>query len=534
MASSNAALPPLSELSGVVEELRRQLAAANDAQLASEVGHHHQTVLSNIMLTGQESGQVAPPEHSERTSSGVVKVAAVNSVSNSQNGTDHNTSTDPQMAQPASALDQISAGSDFVSHHNLTPFERQALAPDVHLAQSVQLGAAPPSHPEQFSPVGGGPQTAYIDINDPPVAVVPIADQSTNEDADFSFTVPATSFIDVDVGDQLTLSAALADGSVLPAWLTFDPATQTFSGTPLNEDVGSLAIRVTATDTSGAFATQDFTVTVANVNDAPVASAVIADQSTNEDAGFSFTVPLASFTDVDVGDQLSLSAALPTAPASRLAQFDAATQTFSGTPAERRCGLACIRVTATDTAGATATQDFTVTVTNINDVPVASAIIADQAINEDAGFSFTVPPGSFTDVDVGDSLSLWQALPTAARFPPGSVSIGNPDVLRHAPEWRCRRMTIQVTATDTAAPPQPRTSTYGQQYQRWPCRLGTIADQSTNEDAGFSFTVPASQLCRCRCGRPAHPVSDPGRWQRASRLAQFRSRNPDVLRHASE
>ena len=97
MASSNAALPPLSELSGVVEELRRQLAAANDAQLASEVGHHHQTVLSNIMLTGQESGQVAPPEHSERTSSGVVKVAAVNSVSNSQNGTDHNTSTDPQM-----------------------------------------------------------------------------------------------------------------------------------------------------------------------------------------------------------------------------------------------------------------------------------------------------------------------------------------------------------------------------------------------------------------------------------------------------
>ena len=128
-------------------------------------------------------------------------------------------------------------------------------------------------------------------MNDPPVAVVPIADQTTNEDAGFSFTVPPTSFIDVDAGDSLTLSATLADGSPLPAWLVFDPVTQTFSGTPLNDDVGSLTIRVTATDTSGAIATQDFHITVNNTNDGPVASAAIADQSTNEDAGFSFTVP---------------------------------------------------------------------------------------------------------------------------------------------------------------------------------------------------------------------------------------------------
>ena len=64
------------------------------------------------------------------------------------------------------------------------------------------------------------------------MAAVEIADQSTDEDAGFSFTVPATSFIDVDAGDSLTLSATLADGSPLPAWLSFDAATQTFSGTP--------------------------------------------------------------------------------------------------------------------------------------------------------------------------------------------------------------------------------------------------------------------------------------------------------------
>ena len=199
------------------------------------------------------------------------------------------------------------------------------------------LAAAPQSQAEQFSPEG--PQTTSVDINDAPVAVVPIADQTTNEDAGFSFTVPATSFVDVDVGDILTLSATLADGSPLPAWLSFDPVTQTFSGTPLNDDVGALTIRVTATDTSGATATQDFTVTVANINDGPVASVTIADQATNEDAGFSFTVAPNSFSDVDVGDTLTLSATLADgSPLAGLAQLRSGHPDFFRHARQWRCG----------------------------------------------------------------------------------------------------------------------------------------------------------------------------------------------------
>ena len=87
MASNTAAVPPLSELSGAIEELRRQLASANDAQLATEVGHQHQTVLSNIMLTGQEDGQVAPPEDLEKAGPGVAKAVDFSPVSNFKNGT---------------------------------------------------------------------------------------------------------------------------------------------------------------------------------------------------------------------------------------------------------------------------------------------------------------------------------------------------------------------------------------------------------------------------------------------------------------
>src|SRR5439155_1357539 len=57
-------------------------------------------------------------------------------------------------------------------------------------------------------------------VNHVPSVSNPIADQSTPEDAPFSFVVPANTFADQDAGDTLTLSASLASGDPLPAWLS--------------------------------------------------------------------------------------------------------------------------------------------------------------------------------------------------------------------------------------------------------------------------------------------------------------------------
>src|SRR4030042_5961312 len=130
------------------------------------------------------------------------------------------------------------------------------------------------------------------------------------EDAVFSFTVPANTFVDVDLGDSLTYSATLSDGTALPSWLTFDPATMTFSGTPTNDNVGILPLKVTATDISGASVSCDFNVAVENVNDVPFVANPIADQTTLADAVFTFTVPANTFVDMDLGDTLTYSATL--------------------------------------------------------------------------------------------------------------------------------------------------------------------------------------------------------------------------------
>jgi VCBS repeat-containing protein len=87
-------------------------------------------------------------------------------------------------------------------------------------------------------------------VNNAPTVAVPIADQVALAGQEYSFTVPTTTFNDPDPlpYDTLTYTATLSSGAALPAWLTFDSATRTFSGSPAAGDVGVITVRVRATD----------------------------------------------------------------------------------------------------------------------------------------------------------------------------------------------------------------------------------------------------------------------------------------------
>jgi Ca2+-binding RTX toxin-like protein len=96
-----------------------------------------------------------------------------------------------------------------------------------------------------------------------PVLDNPIAGQTATEQTPYLYAVPAGTFSDPDPGDALAYTATLVDGSQLPGWLSFDPGTATFSGTPQAADVGAIELRLTATDTAGLFAEDTFALNVA-------------------------------------------------------------------------------------------------------------------------------------------------------------------------------------------------------------------------------------------------------------------------------
>jgi hypothetical protein len=97
-------------------------------------------------------------------------------------------------------------------------------------------------------------------VNTAPVVANPIGDQVADQDDPFTFQFASNVFSDAE-NDTLTFSATLADGSALPGWLSFDAATRTFSGTPDAGDVGTISVRVMASD--GALSvTDDFSITI--------------------------------------------------------------------------------------------------------------------------------------------------------------------------------------------------------------------------------------------------------------------------------
>ena len=83
--------------------------------------------------------------------------------------------------------------------------------------------------------------------NNAPTVATEIPNQTAMSGTVFSYQVPAATFTDAD-SDTLTYAATLADDTVLPSWLSFAPATRTFSGTPTTAE--TVSVKVTASDAS--------------------------------------------------------------------------------------------------------------------------------------------------------------------------------------------------------------------------------------------------------------------------------------------
>jgi Ca2+-binding RTX toxin-like protein len=331
-----------------------------------------------------------------------------------------------------------------------------------------------------------------VQVNLPPTVANPIADAAATEDTAFNFTVAANTFSD---DGALTYTATLDNGNALPSWLTFNAATRTFSGTPGNNNVGEINVKVTATDIAGQSVSDTFKLTVANVNDAPILVNAIADQNATEDSVFSFTIPANAFADIDAGDTLTYSATLDNGDAlPSWLIFNAATRTFSGVPADENVGAIDIKVTATDGSGASVSDTFKLTVTNINDAPVLLDAIADQNATEDSLFSFTIPANAFTDIDAGDTLTYSATLDNGNALPSWLTFNASTGTFSGTPgNNNVGAIDIKVTATDgSGATVSDTFKLTVANVNDAPTLQNAIADQNATEDSAFSFTIPAN------------------------------------------
>ncbi|MGI9360184.1 MAG: putative Ig domain-containing protein [Parasphingorhabdus sp.] len=191
--------------------------------------------------------------------------------------------------------------------------------------------------------------------NGAPIVSLNLANQNSDEDQLVDILLPTDVFTDPD-GDALTLTATLADGNDLPAWLSFDG--QRFTGTPPQNFNGTLALAVTASD-GQLEASQSFDLIIDPVNDAPILQSALLDQSSEANQAVSFMLPEGAFTDVD-GDLLTLGAALTDGGAlPAWLQFNGSS--FAGMPPIDFVGDLELTVTASD-GSLSVSDDFILTI----------------------------------------------------------------------------------------------------------------------------------------------------------------------------
>ncbi len=190
--------------------------------------------------------------------------------------------------------------------------------------------------------------TIYVVISNEHLQFPDIPITSAVEDMPYSHRVTSISTdTQASTGLQVTTK---------PGWLNFDASSGLLSGTPTGADVGPHSVTLWA---YGAGTTQQsFTITVTNTNDAPTIATIPITVAT-EDTAYSYTV---AATDADTGDNVTLEAT--TKP--EWMTFIPATGILSGTPTNAHVGDHGVVITATDDAGDSATQSFTITVANSN------------------------------------------------------------------------------------------------------------------------------------------------------------------------
>ncbi len=207
-----------------------------------------------------------------------------------------------------------------------------------------------------------------------------------------SFTLPADIFIDPN-GLLLIYEASLVSGFPLPPWLAFLKDTQTFVGTPLSGAQGSLEISVKACNVPDKCTSTTFTLTLPNR--APTVQSAIPAQTARNGVAFQFIVPEAAFFDDD-GDKLDFSAkALDGGPLPAWLQFNSVLGIFSGTATTR--GTFWVNLTVSDGFGGAVSTVFEIVTPN--SAPIVTTPYPNQVATLRQPFAFSVPSGSFYDLD---------------------------------------------------------------------------------------------------------------------------------------
>lgn len=207
-----------------------------------------------------------------------------------------------------------------------------------------------------------------IPVPTPPELETQTPDQTWTQGEAVSLTLPANAFADPQ-HESLTYTATQSDGLALPNWLTFNSATETFSGFA-STTAQTLSIQVAATDTGGLSASENFTATIQPAPGIPTpgnSGITVSDPTPNQTwadgQNVDLVLPSDTFTDA-LGLNMTFAAYEVSGPnVTSWLNFDPSTDELYGEVPASQHGTIGLAIMATDSQNMTATDLFSVTFT---------------------------------------------------------------------------------------------------------------------------------------------------------------------------
>jgi hypothetical protein len=245
--------------------------------------------------------------------------------------------------------------------------------------------------------------TVTVDpVNDPPV-MDELPDRSLDEDTSPGTEINLWRYVS-DVEDLDTRLTFSITGNTNPDCGVSILGNRALDIVPTPNWNGYSDVTLEVRDLDGATDSGTFRITINPVNDDPFVDNPIADFSVDEDDPETILDLAAVFDDVDLGDTLTLSIVGNTNPGVVTTNLVDDELTLSYAPDGE--GPASITVRGTDSAGASASDTFIVTVNPINDAPRVANPIDDVIALENDPDTMLNLTTAFEDVDIGDSLTL--------------------------------------------------------------------------------------------------------------------------------
>ena len=238
--------------------------------------------------------------------------------------------------------------------------------------------------------------------NDPPsFTTLPVT--AALQGLEYTYNVSTS---DPVIGDYRSISALN-----LPSGISFidnGNGTAVLTGTPSNSDFGSNPVALRVADINGAFADQNYTINVDNANDAPSFTSS-PEISGVEDNLYTYDIIT---IDPDAGDTRTISG-LSIPDWLILVENGDGTANLSGIHTNNEVGTFSIVLNVRDAIGANVNQNFTVTITNTNDVPFFNSNPITAAF-EDVSYTYSIQGD---DVDEGDQVTITQnSIPSWLNF----------------------------------------------------------------------------------------------------------------------